>query len=179
MELKSITETNMMFLALILFGGLSYLCIKAYLNLKKLKAIDSQEVKKRKKNAIIFGCIGLFGTWVCLGDVRHTISDYLRSNNNIEYHYTNPSAPQQSNVEKTTPVKITPTYASDGLKCTQCIGHYQGGFCDICGAASPERVQESYSKAANCKYCQGSGVIPNGNRYKVCPSCRGTGKQTY
>lgn len=168
-----------MFLALILFGGLSYLCIKAFLNLRKLKNAESPEVKKRKKNAVIFGCIGLFGTWVCLGDVRLSISEYFRSSSQLEYHSTSPSVLQRPKIKKAPPAKTTTTYASDGLKCTQCFGHYQSGYCTQCGAASPDRVQESYSKAANCEYCQGSGVIPNGNRYKVCPSCRGTGKQTY
>jgi hypothetical protein len=74
-------------------------------------------------------------------------------------------------------------YASDGQSCRVCgTGRYSGGFCNLCGAASPDRVQESNSNAPNCEYCQGAGVIKTGgmhDHYKVCPSCKGSGKQTY
>lgn len=73
-------------------------------------------------------------------------------------------------------------YNSEGEKCTQCFGHYRNGFCTQCGTASAERVAESYSKAPNCEFCNGSGYIDAGgihNRKKICPSCKGNGKQTY
>lgn len=74
-------------------------------------------------------------------------------------------------------------YASDGQSCRVCgTGRYSSGFCNLCGAASPDRVQESNSKAPNCEYCQGAGVVKTGgmhDHYKVCPSCKGSGKQTY
>ncbi len=72
--------------------------------------------------------------------------------------------------------------SSDGQKCSRCMGHYQGGFCGICGGASGERVNESYSKAAKCEFCGGSGFIPKGGIHggsKLCPSCKGKGKQIY
>lgn len=78
--------------------------------------------------------------------------------------------------------KDNKTYSSDGQKCSQCFGHYQGGFCTQCGKASGERVNESYSKAANCEYCGGTGFIKASGikeRTKVCPSCKGKGKQIY
>lgn len=74
------------------------------------------------------------------------------------------------------------SYSTDGQKCSQCFGHYRAGFCTQCGKASGERVNESYSKAANCEYCGGSGLVTTGgihDRKKVCPSCKGKGKQIY
>lgn len=75
----------------------------------------------------------------------------------------------------------TPSYASDGQKCYHCgKGSYRGGFCSICGAASGERLLESFSNRANCEMCGGTGVVPNSrNKYRPCPSCRGKGIQTY
>jgi|GEM_PF-6095420 antitoxin component YwqK of YwqJK toxin-antitoxin module len=81
--------------------------------------------------------------------------------------------------EKELPAKV---YASDGQKCSRCIGHYHGGECDLCGASSPDRVMESYANAPKCEYCKGSGFIKGDGIHdpnKVCPSCKGTGKQIY
>lgn len=75
------------------------------------------------------------------------------------------------------------TYLTDGQKCSNCgLGRYQSGFCGSCNAASGERVNESYSKAAKCDFCRGSGFIDKGGIHggrKVCPSCKGKGKQIY
>jgi hypothetical protein len=73
-------------------------------------------------------------------------------------------------------------YLTDGQKCSRCTGYYRGGFCDVCGGASGERVNESYSKAANCEFCGGSGLIEKGGIHggkKLCSSCKGKGKQIY
>ena len=74
------------------------------------------------------------------------------------------------------------SYITDGQKCSRCTGYYRGGFCNVCGGASGERVNESYSKAANCEFCGGSGLIEKGGIHggkKLCSSCKGKGKQIY
>jgi antitoxin component YwqK of YwqJK toxin-antitoxin module len=75
------------------------------------------------------------------------------------------------------------SYSSDGQKCTSCgLGKYQSGFCNMCGGASGQRVNESYSKAANCGFCSGTGLVAKGGIHggnKICPSCKGKGKQIY
>lgn len=75
------------------------------------------------------------------------------------------------------------SYSSNGQKCSSCgLGSYQGGFCNMCGGASRQRVNESYSKAANCGFCSGTGIVAKGGirgGNKICPSCNGKGKQIY
>jgi antitoxin component YwqK of YwqJK toxin-antitoxin module len=74
------------------------------------------------------------------------------------------------------------SFQSDGTKCSQCFGHYQGGFCNLCGKAAPDRQNETYSKATDCEFCGGTGFIKSSGikeRTKVCPSCKGKGKQIY
>lgn len=80
------------------------------------------------------------------------------------------------------PEKKTKAYTSDGQKCSQCFGHYRGGFCSQCGKAAPDRLKESYSKLANCEMCNGLGFVPRGGIHggkKLCPSCKGKRKQIY
>lgn len=71
------------------------------------------------------------------------------------------------------------TYASDGQQCKECPGHYRGGFCGLCGAASKDRIKESDSKLAACEYCNGAKFVKVMSGTKVCPSCKGSGKQKY
>lgn len=62
-------------------------------------------------------------------------------------------------------------------KCTRCGSDYVDGFCERCGAASAEKVYESYSNRPNCDLCNGNGYIHGGNGNNlICPSCNGTGK---
>lgn len=70
---------------------------------------------------------------------------------------------------------------SNNQKCSRCMGHYVYGFCDMCGAASPEKVSESMSNRQNCSLCNGKGVIGGSSYgdYSTCPECNGTGKLTF
>jgi hypothetical protein len=62
-------------------------------------------------------------------------------------------------------------------KCSKCGSYYVDGFCERCGAASAEKVYESYSNRPNCDLCNGAGYMYGGNGSNlVCPSCSGTGK---
>lgn len=63
--------------------------------------------------------------------------------------------------------------------CSNCMGHYVNGFCDMCGAASPERVSQSLSNRPNCEGCNGMGYVSGYNGRHLCSACRGTGKLTY
>ena len=69
--------------------------------------------------------------------------------------------------------------------CLNCgLGHYQNGYCDRCGAASAERVNQSRSKSTDCPLCKGTGIempmgVNSGETGRVCPMCDGTGKQSY
>ena len=70
--------------------------------------------------------------------------------------------------------------------CLNCgLGHYQNGYCDRCGAASVERVNQSRSKSADCPLCKGTGIEKpmgansGGETGRICPMCDGTGKQSY
>ena len=70
--------------------------------------------------------------------------------------------------------------------CSNCgLGHYQNGFCNRCGAASAERVNQSRSKSADCPMCKGTGIEKpmdansSGESGRICPTCGGTGKQSY
>lgn len=69
-------------------------------------------------------------------------------------------------------------------KCTNCDrGSYKEGFCNICGAASQEKVEESKSKMADCSLCNGTGIEKattpglTGETGRICPMCDGTGKK--
>jgi hypothetical protein len=64
-------------------------------------------------------------------------------------------------------------------KCSRCTGHYEDGFCNICGAASAEKVNEAYSKMPNCEMCNGSGITNGYSGNRICSVCNGTGKQTF
>ena len=113
-----------------------------------------------------------------LNGEKHGDQDYYRENSKLVW---------ESNVynhgKYIPPRKSENRYATDGQKCTTCgLGRYQGGFCSMCGGASSQRVTQSYSKAASCEMCNGSGFLPRGGLhggYKVCPSCRGRKKQIY
>lgn len=64
-------------------------------------------------------------------------------------------------------------------KCSTCMGHYVNGFCDMCGAASQERVNQSLKNRPNCEGCNGMGYVNGYNGNQLCPACKGTGKLTY
>lgn len=68
---------------------------------------------------------------------------------------------------------------SSNSNCQRCSGRYENGFCNICGGASPERVNESNLNRASCKMCQGNGYVEDYNGVKTCPVCSGTGKESY
>ncbi len=68
---------------------------------------------------------------------------------------------------------------SSSSKCQRCSGSYESGFCNMCGGASPARVNESNQNRANCEMCQGNGYIEGYNGVKTCPVCNGTGKDSY
>ena len=66
--------------------------------------------------------------------------------------------------------------AGVSTKCSHCgLGTYQNGYCNYCGAASPERVNESYSNMPKCQGCNGTGWRDN----EVCPLCDGKGVKVY
>jgi hypothetical protein len=64
-------------------------------------------------------------------------------------------------------------------RCQRCSGHYEDGFCNLCGGASPERVNQSNQNRANCEMCQGKKYVEGYDGFKVCPVCNGTGKESY
>jgi DnaJ-class molecular chaperone len=60
-------------------------------------------------------------------------------------------------------------------KCNNCgMGKYNSnGICDMCSAASPSRVEESYSdQYESCMGCNATGWRGD----EVCPICEGKGK---
>ena len=68
---------------------------------------------------------------------------------------------------------------SASSKCQRCNGHYEDGFCNLCGGASPERVNQSNQDRANCEMCQGNKYVEGYDGIKVCPVCNGSGKESY
>jgi hypothetical protein len=68
---------------------------------------------------------------------------------------------------------------SSSSKCNRCSGHYEDGFCNLCGGASPERVNQSLQNRANCEMCQGNKYVEGYDGVKICPVCNGTGKESY
>lgn len=68
---------------------------------------------------------------------------------------------------------------SSSSRCNRCSGHYEDGFCNLCGGASPERVNQSLQNRANCEMCQGNKYVDGYDGVKVCPVCNGTGKESY
>lgn len=68
---------------------------------------------------------------------------------------------------------------SSSSRCQRCSGHYEEGFCNRCGGASPERVNQSLQNRANCEMCQGNKYVDGYDGVKVCPVCNGTGKESY
>lgn len=68
---------------------------------------------------------------------------------------------------------------SSNSRCDRCSGHYEEGFCNLCGGASPERVNQSLQNRANCEMCQGNKYVEGYDGVKVCPVCNGTGKENY
>jgi hypothetical protein len=68
---------------------------------------------------------------------------------------------------------------STSSRCQRCRGHYEDGICNLCGGASPERVNQSLQNRANCKMCQGNKYVEGYDGVKVCPVCNGTGKESY
>ena len=76
--------------------------------------------------------------------------------------------------------QVNKSYSSDGTKCRNCgFGHYRGGSCSQCGSVSQERLNESISKLPNCEGCNGMGYVNGYNGRRLCPACKGSGKQTY
>lgn len=69
------------------------------------------------------------------------------------------------------------SYSSEN--CNRCSGHYVDGFCNMCGAASPDKMNESLSKRPNCEMCSGIGIVNGYNGNRICTVCNGTGKQTF
>lgn len=68
---------------------------------------------------------------------------------------------------------------SSSSRCNRCSGHYEDGFCNLCGGASPERVNQSNQNRANCEMCQGSKYVDGYDGVKVCTVCNGSGKESY
>lgn len=68
---------------------------------------------------------------------------------------------------------------SSNTRCQSCSGRYEDGFCNLCGGASPEKVNQSNQNRANCEMCQGKKYIDGYGGVKVCPVCNGTGKESY
>jgi hypothetical protein len=68
---------------------------------------------------------------------------------------------------------------SSSSRCNRCSGHYEDGFCNLCGGASPERVNQSNQNRANCEMCQGNKYVEGYDGVKVCSVCNGTGKESY
>lgn len=68
---------------------------------------------------------------------------------------------------------------STSSRCQRCSGHYEDGFCNLCGGASPERVNQSNQNRANCEMCQGNKYVEGYDGFKICAVCNGTGKESY
>ena len=64
-------------------------------------------------------------------------------------------------------------------RCSQCSGHYEGDFCNLCGGASPEKVNQSTQNRANCEMCQGNKYVEGFNGMKICHVCNGSGKVSH
>jgi hypothetical protein len=64
-------------------------------------------------------------------------------------------------------------------KCSRCSGDFEEGFCERCGAASAEKVDETYSNMPNCEMCSGTGITDGYDGKRICSVCNGKGKQTY
>lgn len=68
---------------------------------------------------------------------------------------------------------------STSSRCQRCSGQYEDGFCNLCGGASSERVNQSNQNRANCEMCQGNKYVEGYDGVKLCPVCNGTGKKSY
>lgn len=68
---------------------------------------------------------------------------------------------------------------SSSSRCQRCSGHYEDGFCNLCGGASSERVNQSNQNRANCEMCQGNKYVEGYDGVKLCTVCNGTGKENY
>jgi hypothetical protein len=64
-------------------------------------------------------------------------------------------------------------------RCQRCSGHYEDGFCNLCGGASPERANQSNQNKANCQMCQGNKYVDGYDGVKICTVCNGSGKESY
>jgi hypothetical protein len=70
--------------------------------------------------------------------------------------------------------------SSSNRFCKNCkFGVYRAGFCDLCGAATSEKVQEYKSRLPKCDLCNGTGIErPSGfssESGRICPACDGSG----
>lgn len=88
--------------------------------------------------------------------------------------------------ERANKVERSITNTPDLERCTNChLGYYRNGFCDRCGAASKERVNQSRKNLPDCPLCNGTGIEKpmgantSGESGRICPACDGTGKQSY
>ena len=68
---------------------------------------------------------------------------------------------------------------SSNSRCERCSGHYEDGFCNMCGGASSERINQSNQNKANCEMCQGSKYVEGYDGVKICPVCNGSGNESY
>lgn len=68
---------------------------------------------------------------------------------------------------------------SSSSRCNRCNGHYEDGFCNLCGGASPESVNQSLQNRSNCEMCHGNKYVEGYDGVKVCPVCNGSGKESY
>jgi hypothetical protein len=68
---------------------------------------------------------------------------------------------------------------SSSSRCERCRGKYVDGFCNLCGGASRERVNQSNQNRANCQMCQGNKYVDGYDGVKICTVCNGTGKESY
>ena len=103
----------------------------------------------------------------------------------LEYPYSNqlcsPSCARKAskNIDDVTNKYGIDSNKSSSSRCNRCSGHYEDGFCNLCGGASPERVNQSNQNRANCEMCQGSKYVDGYDGVKVCTVCNGSGKESY
>lgn len=118
------------------------------------------------------------------GDGYDKIDGIYQRNTNIQTELCSSSCARQE--EKNIDEKYDKILKKYGYKtsyssenCNRCSGHYVDGFCNMCGGASPDKMNESLSKRPNCEMCSGIGIVNGYNGNRICTVCNGTGKQTF